>query len=85
MYISCVWLDFYCMAVNDTPTSHLYIWYFFVCQMLCNTHCTRPNKIKSKIKYIYIYYFNIKSDSMKWGFVNFTAAAKSKMGKSVKV
>ena len=50
MYISCVWLEFYCIhiAVNDSPASHLYIWFF--CMPKCyviNTHRTRPNKIKS--------------------------------------
>ena len=36
VYISCDWLEFYCIAANDSP-----------CQMLCNTHLTRPNQIKS--------------------------------------
>ena len=25
MYISCVWLEFYCIAVNDSPSSHRYL------------------------------------------------------------
>ena len=44
VYISCVWLEFCCIADNESPSSHRCIW-FFVCQMLCNTHLTRPNKI----------------------------------------
>ena len=42
------WLELYSIAVNDT--SHIYIC-FLVCQMLCNTHRTRPNQIKSNQAY----------------------------------
>ena len=49
MYISCVWLEFYCIPIDDSPSSHLYIW-FVMCQMLYNIHLTRPNKIKSRDK-----------------------------------
>ena len=39
-------IEFYCIAVYDSPSNHFNIW-FFICQLLCNIHLTRSNKIKS--------------------------------------
>ena len=45
VYISLVWLEFYCIAIYDYSSSHLYI--IFMRQMLWNIHLTRMKKIKS--------------------------------------
>ena len=33
VYISWVWLELYCLALNNSPSSHLYIW--FLCAKYC--------------------------------------------------